>query len=211
MKVIDLSYLIDEDMTVYPGTERPSLVQKYNIEENGFRETKISIFSHVGTHIDAPAHMLKNGKYLDEFQVDKFVGSAMVLDFSGCGSRIINLNDIQKYEEKISGVDFVIINTGWYRHWGTDKYFKDYPILSLEAVQWLAKLSLKGVGVDAISLDFMESEEFYAHNTLLNSGFIIIENLTNLEAIGDEIFTLSVLPLKYKGADGAPVRAVAII
>lgn len=211
MKVIDLSHLIVEDMTVYPGTEKPSLIQQYNIEENGFRETKIAIFSHVGTHIDAPAHMLKTGKYLDEFQVDKFIGSALILDFSSYDSKIIDLNYIQKYEKKIKEVDFVIFNTGWYKHWGKNDYFKDYPILSLKAVQWLAKLNLKGIGIDAISIDAMESRDFYAHNTLLNSGFIIIENLTNLDEIKEEIFTLSVLPLKYKGADGAPVRAVAII
>lgn len=210
MKVIDLSHLIFEDMMVYPGTEKPNIEPRYNIEEDGFRETQISIFSHVGTHIDSPAHMIKHGKFLHEFQVNKFIGTAMVLDFSSHGTEVIELKEIKVYENKIRNVDFVILNTGWHKYWGRSEYFEKYPVLSEESVLWLSKLNLKGIGVDAISVDAMDSKDFYAHNTLLQSEFIIIENLTNLDEIGEEIFTLSILPLKYNGADGSPVRAVAI-
>lgn len=211
MKVIDLSHLIFENMLVYPGTEKPSLLQVHNIEEDGFRETKISVFSHVGTHIDSPAHMIRKGKFLHEFQVDKFIGAAMILDFSNHGEKIIQIEHIRGYEEKLQQVDFVILNTGWHKYWGQNQYFENYPVLSEEAALWLSKLKLKGVGVDAISVDTMDSKDFYAHNTLLAAGFIIIENLTNLDEIQAERFTLSVLPLKYGGADGSPIRAVAII
>lgn len=210
MKVIDLSHLIFEDMMVYPGTEKPNIQRRYNIEEDGFRETKISIFSHVGTHIDSPAHMIKDGKFLHEFQVSKFIGTAMVLDFSSHSTEVIELKEIKVYENKMRNVDFVILNTGWHKYWGRSKYFEKYPVLSEESALWLSKLNLKGIGVDAISVDAMDSKDFYAHNTLLQSEFIIIENLTNLDEIGEEIFTLSILPLKYNGADGSPVRAVAI-
>lgn len=210
MKVIDLSHLIFEDMMVYPGTEKPNIEPRYNIEEDGFRETKISMFSHVGTHIDSPAHMIEDGKFLNEFQASKFIGTAMVLNFSDQGIKGIELEEIKAYENKIRSVDFVILNTGWHKYWGRSKYFEKYPVLSEESASWLSKLNLKGIGVDAISVDAMDSKDFYAHNTFLQSEFIIIENLTNLGDIEEEIFTLSVLPLKYNGADGSPVRAVAI-
>lgn len=211
MKVIDLSYLINEDMMVYPGTEKPSITPRYTIEADGFRESEISIFSHVGTHIDPPAHMLEEGKYLDEFEVTQFIGKAILLDFTENCCGIIQLKDIIKYEEKLKTIDFLIFNTGWSRYWGDNQYFKGYPTLDKEAVQWLSKLNLKGIGVDAISVDKMESEDFYVHKTLFKAGFILIENLTNLNKIEGEIFILSVLPIKYKEADGCPVRAIAII
>lgn len=210
MKVIDLSHLIFEDMMVYPGTEKPNIEPRYNIEEDGFRETKISMFSHVGTHIDSPAHIVEDGKFLNEFQASKFIGTAMVLNFSDQGIKVIELEEIKVYENKIRCVDFVILNTGWHKYWGRSEYFEKYPVLSEESASWLSKLNLKGIGVDAISVDAMDSKDFYAHNTFLQSEFIIIENLTNLDEIEEEIFTLSVLPLKYNGADGSPVRAVAI-
>ena len=168
------------------------------------------MFSHVGTHIDSPAHMIKDGKFLNEFQVSKFIGTAMVLNFSNQRIKVIELEEIKVYENKIRSVDFVILNTGWHKYWGRSEYFEKYPVLSEESASWLSKLNLKGIGVDAISVDTMDSKDFYAHNTFLKSEFIIIENLTNLDEIEEEIFTLSVLPLKYNGADGSPVRAVAI-
>lgn len=210
MKAIDLSHLIFEDMTLYPGTEKPSIIPQHNIKEDGFRESKISMFSHVGTHIDAPAHMLESGKFLSDYEVDKFIGKAMVIAIPEGNSGVIDIEEIKGYKDKIEKVDFVVFNTGWHKYWGTEEYFKGYPVLNKEAVQWLTTLKLKGIGIDAISIDAMDSEEFYGHNTLLKSDFIIIENLTNLNEIPVETFTLSVLPLKYSKADGSPVRAVAI-
>ena len=66
-----------------------------------------------------------------------------------------------------------------------------------------------GVGIDAISFDKIDSSDFPVHKTLLSTGKILIENLTNLGEISGNIAMFSVLPLKYQDADGSPVRAVA--
>ncbi len=211
MKVIDLSHLIYEEMSVYPGTDQPKIVPQFNFEKRGFRESKLSMFSHTGTHIDPPAHMLKDGAYLDNLDVNSFVGKATVLDFSKESIKNIELEMLMIFEERINQVEFLIIRTGWDRFWGKDEYFKGFPALSRDAAVWLANLNLKGVGIDAISIDAMDTEDFIVHNTLMNGGSIIIENLTNLEAIEEKFFILSVLPIKYKEADGSPVRAVAMI
>lgn len=211
MKVIDLSHLIHEDMTVYPGTEQPKILPQFQFEKWGFRESKLSMFSHTGTHIDPPAHMLKAGAYLDELEVERFIGKAMVLDFSEKEDKVIDLDMIKPYEDKIRQVEFLIIRTGWEELWGTEEYFKGFPALSESAARWLGGFNLKGIGVDAISIDSMDTENFIVHNTLMKAGYIIIENLTNLKAVKEVFFTLSVLPLKYRGADGSPVRAIAMI
>jgi arylformamidase len=210
MKIIDLTHIIDEDMPVFPGTKPPVFNRKYTMEEYGFRETEISMFSHTGTHIDAPAHMLTDGPTLDELEVEQFIGRAIILDFSNLSQKVIELKDIVIYEEKIKKADFIIIKTGWDKYWGSKNYYKKFPALSDEAAQWIVEFKLKGIGIDAISVDAMDSVKFTVHKTLLHNRIIIIENLTNLSAIEKESFILSVMPLKNKLADGSPVRAIAI-
>ena len=65
------------------------------------------------------------------------------------------------------------------------------------------------MGIDAISFDKIDSNDFPIHKTLLSTGKILIENLTNLDGIWGNMAMISVLPLKYFHADGSPVRAVA--
>ena len=69
----------------------------------------------------------------------------------------------------------------------------------------------KGIGVDAISIDPIDSFELPMHRIVLGAGLVIIENLTNLEQLVGHVFRFAALPLKYENADGAPVRAVAFM
>lgn len=210
MKIIDLTQTIHHDMPVYPGTKKPILQKVNTIEKNGFAETRIDMFSHTGTHIDAPAHMLQHGVHLDNINVDNFIGYATILDFSKEKLQTINVTSCKIYEELLEGVEFIIIKTGWSKYWGEDKYYKDFPFLSDEAAQWLTQYKLKGIGIDAISIDNACSTSYNVHKTFMRNNIIIIENLTNLDAVSKQIFILSIMPLKIKDVDGSPVRAVAI-
>lgn len=80
MKVYDLTHTIQNDMPVYPGTEQPKLTTACTIEAVGYRETLLHMFSHTGTHMDAPAHMLLDGAALDSYPGEKFAGTAVVVD-----------------------------------------------------------------------------------------------------------------------------------
>ena len=73
MKILDLTHLIEEAMPVYPETEPPKLTPSNTFEQHGFRETLLTMGSHTGTHMDAPAHMLRDGKTLDQFPADKYL------------------------------------------------------------------------------------------------------------------------------------------
>lgn len=146
-------------MPVFPGTEQPLFENWTALENNGFIESKITLYSHTGTHIDVPAHLLGDGLCLDD------------------------------------------------RH---AEYFEDFPSLSEESAEWLSKFNLKGVGIDAISIDEMKSDSFKVHKIFLQKNTLVIENLWNLDSIREEYFILSILPLKNKKADGSPVRAVSI-
>ena len=211
MKLLDLSHEMHSQMPVYPGLEKPRFDNEYTLEKNGFREKKLTIYSHTGTHMDAPAHMLKEGATLDQYGIDYFVGKAVVIDLTNINSDKINIYDIKIYEELIAAVDYLVINTGCHKYWGEDSYFKSFPALSIEAAEWLLNFNLRGIAVDTISIDNIDSTSFPIHNMLFNKGLIVVENLTNLDAVGNNIFILSCIPLKLKDADGSPIRAAAII
>ena len=213
MKVIDLTQLIAGDMPVYPGTEQPKLTVANTYEKDGFRETLISFYSHTGTHMDAPFHLFGDRTSLDALPADQFVGKALVIDCTDVGEGgIIGMEYVEKVRELADQAEFLIFNTGWDSKWGTDAYFGEYPIVSMEVCQYLLDSGKKGVGFDVIGIDPISDVELTRHRMLLSQkDIVIIENLTNLDKIGDDLFTFAALPLKYKDADGAPVRAVAII
>lgn len=83
MTVIDLTHTIREDMPVYPGTEPPRLTTACTVSQCGYRETLLHMYSHTGTHMDAPAHMMDGAPTLDSFGPDRFVGRGYVLDCRG--------------------------------------------------------------------------------------------------------------------------------
>ena len=206
MKIYDLTHTIRNDMPVYPGTEQPRLTTACTIEEVGYRETLLHMYSHTGTHMDAPAHMLPDGAALDRYPGEKFVGAAIVVDCRG--EKDISLPLLQRYD--LSGVDFVLFCTGWDKKWGTPAYYENFPCLTAEAAAYLAALPLKGVGEDSISLDPCDSTEFPNHITLMKAGFINTENLTGLDALLGRRFTFVTLPLKFENADGCSCRAIAM-
>lgn len=211
MELIDLTHIIEAGMPVFPGTEPPEIRQANTIGTDGFAEKILQLYSHTGTHMDAPAHIFENGKTLDAYPVEHFFGKAFVPDLKYPLGGVYEKNDFRTYEDQIRSIDYMLINTGWSRHWGRPAYFKSYPVLSLEAAEYLASFPLKGVGFDAISADPMEDLRLSNHRALLGKGMVLIENLKNLEKLkGRGRFLFSCMPLKILEADGSPIRAAAI-
>lgn len=206
MKVYDLTHTIQNDMPVYPGTEQPNLTTACTIETAGYRETLLHMFSHTGTHMDAPAHMLLDGAALDSYPGEKFVGTAVVVDCRG--QENISLPLLQSYD--LNGVDFVLFCTGWDKKWGSPGYYEGFPCLTADAAAYLAALPLKGVGEDSISLDPCDSVDFPNHITLMRAGFVNTENLKGLDALVGRRFTFVTLPLKFENSDGCSCRAIAM-
>lgn len=209
MTVIDLTHFLSESMPVYPGTKPPRIVEANTVAENGFAEKLLSLYSHTGTHIDAPGHILPGAATLDDLEIGHFLGPGLVVDVSHMAGGTIEIADLEKEKARMAAVEFVLFHTGWDRRWGRPEYFDPFPVLSAEAAVWLAGFKLKGVGVDAISVDEIGSTALPVHRTLMAAGFILIENLTSLDALIGKDFVFSCLPLKIAGGDGSPVRAAA--
>lgn len=213
MRIIDLSHAIHQEMPVFPGTEPPQLKSANTLEKDGFVEVKLIMYSHTGTHIDAPSHMRPGGLALDQFSIEDFIGPGLVIDCTDWArSGQITRQHLQTWEAKLGQAKYLILKTGWSSYWGTNDYFRGFPTLTEEAAAWLVTHSnLRGIGVDAITVDQMDSTAFPIHHILFEQNFLVIENLCNLEQLPDEDFTFSCLPLKTQNADGSPIRAVAIM
>lgn len=208
MKVTDLSHTINTNMSTYTKDERLEVYDIASIEKDGYNEKLLKICTHTGTHIDAPSHMINKGKTIDEFEVGDFIGIATIIDVSSLNK--INIENLISYRDKINNCDFVILKTNWDKYWGTDRYLQGFPSLSEEAAKWLCSFNIRGIGIDTISIDTFDSIDFEVHNVILSRGKIIIENLTNLNSINEDEFTLVATPLKIETGDASPVRAIAI-
>jgi kynurenine formamidase len=213
MRIIDLTHIITEDMPMYPGTEAPKLQLAYSYKEYGFRETLISLYSHTGTHIDAPAHLFSDRITLDKYPVEQFAGKSLVIDCRKLKKEEeISMPLLEEKGNALYEAEFILFLTGHSFLWGTPGYFADFPIMSQEVVEWVNLHKLKGIGIDAPSFDPVTVDELYNHKAILKTNnTILLENLCNLEKIGIDPFTLCALPLNFQNADGAPARIIAMI
>lgn len=212
MPVIDLTHTIRESMPVYPGTEPPVLSVANTYEKDGFKETLLRLYSHTGTHVDAPAHLFAGRTTLDAFPVSQFAGKGLVIHCPQTrAGELISMSAVQAVRDKADKADFLLFHTGWNRYWGRPEYFGDYPCIDMETAAYVRDSHKKGVGFDTIGIDPIAEESLPRHRLLLSdSEIVIIENLTNLAQVGYELFDFFALPLKYENGDGAPVRAIAV-
>ena len=220
MKIIDLTHPITESMPMYPGTDAPKLQVAHSYKDFGFMETLISLYSHTGTHIDAPAHLYPGGRTLDQYPVEQFVGNALVIDCRRLqNNEKISLQLLEERGSELYEAEFVLFLTGHSALWGNPEYFGSFPVMSDEVVEWVNQRKLKGIGIDAPSFDPVTVEnleqaadELHHHRAILKTNHtLLLENLCRLEEIGDDLFTLCALPVKTENADGAPARVIAMV
>ena len=209
--IIDLTHPVTADMPMYPGTSAPVMTASGTLTRTGSRETLITLSSLSGTHMDAPAHILRDGAYLDVLPASQFCGRAAVVDVSPLApGSLITAGFLRGLNGALRSADFVLFYTGWEKKWGTDAYFEDtFPVPDEEAARYLVSCGLKGVGTDALSVDTLRDNTFPAHRTLLGGGLVILESLCLRRVVGRNDVMLFALPLKFEKADGAPVRAIA--
>lgn len=207
--LIDMTHTITPDIPIYPGTPVPDLSPACTLTKDGFRETLLTFSSHTGTHMDAPAHLLRDGRTLDDMPMSQFSGRATVLDVSEEGS-VITEAFLRSNYEAIHCADFILFYTGWEERWGTERFLEDtFAVPDEDAVKYLLSRGLKGVGTDAVSIDRISDSRLPNHHALLRDSVVSIENLCLKKVRGRKDFLFFALPLKFRNADGAPVRAFA--
>lgn len=211
MNVIDLTHTIRNSMPVFPGTEQPSMQTVSSYAADGFRETKVSFCTHVGTHVDPPAHVLPGRTTLDQYEADQFIGKALVVDCRSLKEgEAITMDCLLPYGELTKQADFLLFNTGWDAYWGTPRYFDDYPCVDEAVLEFVITGLYKGIGFDTLGIDPVYDKALTRHVRLFQHRDIInVENLKNLSLCGNTLCWFSCFPLKFENSDGAPARAVA--
>lgn len=207
--LIDMTHTITPEIPVYPGTPVPSFSPAFTLTRDGFRETLLTFSSHTGTHMDAPAHLLQDGRTLDQMPMSQFSGRATVLDVSQEGP-VITEAFLQSNYDAIHCADYILFYTGWEGRWGTERFLEDaFPVPDEAAANYLISRGLKGVGTDAISIDRMRDSRLPIHRILLKDSVLIMENLCLKKVRGRKDFLFFALPMKFQDTDGAPIRAFA--
>ena len=204
MKFVDLSHPISNNMSTYPTDPDVSIVRHKEISSDRTLLHSFTMGTHTGTHLDSPAHIIPDGKTLNEFPLSSFSGWAVKVDENSYAG-------LDQIEEKIDGF---IYETGWYRYFNKPKmYFgQDRPNIPESLVEKAIELGIKFFGCDLPSVDASSSKEKLKHNALLGANIIVYESLTNLDQLPLLTpFDFYGFPLPFKGLDGSPVRAVGVI
>jgi len=203
-EIIDISLPITPDMPVYPGTAATQIKQVRSASGSSIL-SEITMTSHAGTHIDAPSHALLDDQGIDSLALELFYGGCRVLDLTHCTVAITE-DDLKQHD--IQTGERVLFKTSNSLR-GFDEFYDDYVYLDSQAARYLGELGIKLVGIDALSVKQRGAQDNTAHTALLSQGIPIIEGL-NLSPVEPGEYTLSALPLAFKGIDGSPTRAVLI-
>ena len=209
MKLIDLSHTIVPDMPQWPSDKQALKIPRHSLHgPDSHMSSSLEFGCHVGTHIDAPLHFLEGAPGIDQLPLDRFVGQGVVIR-AGDGDTAAALGPEVCRGVDLAAADFVLFDTGWDRHWGTERYYREWSYLSPDLAELLAGSGLKGVGLDTPSLDPISGQE--AHDICAPAGLINLENLANLGSLPTRDFTLLALPLKLEDTEASPVRAMAMV
>lgn len=168
---------------------------------------------HAGTHVDAPEHMVKNGRQLHELPLETFTGDAVVADLCHCVSGAITASDLEAAVGAIiEPGDRLLLRTDCNKDYYARDWAQRSPYLTRDAVQWCIDKRVVLVGFDFYhGRDEPDSNVvFYTSRTFGENGIVTMPYLNNLDRISRQRVTLLALPLKMIGVEASPVRAVVI-
>jgi len=208
-----MSRVVDLTLPLALGDRGVKIELARCLEMDGWNATTLSLYSHCGTHIDAPIHFGVGTQTIDCIAVEDFIGPACVADVRPVKPRaLIKPEHLGDIAEQFKPSDSLLICTGWSEYYGQDKYRNELPRISPELARWCVDNKVKMLGVEPPSVaDVNDIEELTTvHRILFEANVIVVEGLANLASLSKPKVTFIALPLKIARGDGAPARAVAI-
>ncbi|MFC1871593.1 cyclase family protein [Chloroflexota bacterium] len=206
--IYDISVFFETESICFPGDTPYSREWALTIESTGVcNVSKLVLSPHSGTHIDAPLHFIPNGKSIDDYSIQQFILPAQV----------VNIEDKQAIRpSELEGVD---IKEGDAILFKTDnsesgrvtsgQYSEHFVYLSAEAADFCVSKRVRLVGIDYATVERHGDEAFPAHRQMLGNNILVLEGL-NLKGVPLGRYTLYCLPLKIKGGEASPVRAILV-
>ena len=229
MQVFDLTMKITPSIRVFPGSPQPSFIPWSRFDVNGYDSEAMFMSTHTGTHVDAPCHFKPGLASIDMIPPDRLVCNATLIRVEKKANQLIEQQDLG--DDQIIQGCAVVVSTGWEKRSGNSNYMSENPGLSKQAARYLSRKKVNAVAIDSPSIDAGADtkEKFVAHNILLSSNILVVENLCNLDKIARRksssssnsnssatttattTFTLIISPLKLGGATGSPARVLALL
>ncbi|MDZ4154207.1 cyclase family protein [Methylicorpusculum sp.] len=224
--LIDLTHTLSPEIPTWEGTcgFTQTITVDYQTYPNAScRIQSLSLFAGLGTHIDAPAHFIKNGMTIEQIPLEKLCVPVCVIDVSAHADQnyCISAQDVLTYEQKHGPImpnSFVIGYTGWERFWHTPAAYRNadaaghmhFPGFSLEAAQLLLKRAIAGIGIDTLSPDGADLT-FPVHKAILSAGCYIVENIAHAGRLAPTGAQVIIMPLKIQNGTESPARVIAIV
>lgn len=206
-KIIDLTLPFKQGMRGYSHDINKTL------DKDGWNASTLHMYSHSGTHMDAPFHFGVSEKTIDDMPLADFMAESLVVRIQNVQPGMLLTENHVKHLDKIElQGKGILFQTGWSRYWNAiNSYRNQLPRISEELANYLVKSGIKLIGVEPPSVaDVNNKKELTAvHTILLKNNVTIVEGLTNLDKIRSEWVTFIALPLKIEKGDGCPVRALA--
>lgn len=209
MRIYDVSVPISARMPTYPGDPGVNIKQWLSLDKgDSANVTSIDFGAHTGTHVDAPAHFIRDGSKLEAMNLETLMGEVQVIEMPDV---VVEITKDHVDHNLTSGATRVLFKTRNSAFWSeeSDTFHTDYTYISPGAAQRLVASGVRLVGIDYLSVEQFQSESFATHQELLSNGVIIIEGL-DLRQIVAGSYELICLPLKLAGGsgDGAPARVI---
>jgi kynurenine formamidase len=208
MKIVDLT------LTYKNGMRGVDIQSARTLEKDGWNASTLTLYSHAGTHMDAPLHFGAGEETIDRKQLENCIGEAWIINIRDCQERqLITVQDLGDVRNKFSTGDSLVFKTGWSHYLNEPKYREALPRISKELAMWCVDNKVKMLAVEPPSVaDVFDMDEVTEiHKILLEGGITIVEGLTNLDSVDTEKVQLYAIPLKFYKGDGAPARVFAII
>jgi len=221
-KVIDLTQLVSSNAPTWHGSCGFCLDIKSNYDQM-FRVNMLRMDAGIGTHLDAPAHLIPDGASISDILCEQCIIPACVLDVSKKvhADYAITLRDVEEFEAKyglISTHSLVIAFTGWSRYWEDPVAYRNidiagqmhFPTFSSQSVDFLLKRNISGIAIDTLSPDCLD-HTFPVHKLILGSGKYIIENVADCSQMPPQGGYVICLPLKCQNSTESPIRMVGLV
>ena len=215
-RVIDLSqpmYIENFSNPAFPPMKNEIYT---NWDNDGWLTEIVTMATHLGTHIDAPAHRFEKGKKIDEYSLDRFQGEAVVIDlFNQKSASEITVEQLYKYEKKIKPDDIVLLCTGWgqKKNAGNEEEYKhNSPWLGESASRYLIEKKVKAVGIDHFSIGGTDPKHVKVpHELLLKNDILIFEDLLLPKILLEkERWYIVAFPILLGNTSGSFARVVAL-
>lgn len=203
MKYIDISPIITPEIAVFKGDkefERNILLdfkQGHNLLLSSINTTV-----HVGAHTDAPNHYHPDGEDIADRDLNYYIGDCQVISIDLERGKRIYPENLKNTEIKAERVLFKTNSFPDPNNWNGD-----FNSLSPELIKYLVDKKVILVGIDTPSVDPSDSKDLESHNEIYKNNLAILEGIV-LSNVEDGFYELIALPLKIKGADASPVRAI---